>query len=286
MGLLHMNKLRQLLFIEIATFLFAFSIGIFILPGNVLTGGVAGIVTLLKIFIPMSEDYLVIIINTFLFIIGSIFLGKDFFVNTFVYSLSYPFALLLVTRRLPPVEIDPLLAAIYGGFLGGVALGILFRNGGSSGGVDALALIMEKYFKIKISHAVMFIDALTVIAGLFIYGLNSVLIGLISVYLMSFAMERTMNIYRGIEAQKFEIISDKYKEINEAIQKKIDRGTTIIEAKGGYSYQNRKVLMAVVSNEQFSDVKKIIDEIDPNAFVIISETKDVNGEGFTYEPRL
>lgn len=272
--------------IEIATLLFAFSIGLFILPGNVLTGGVAGIATLLKAYIPISEDYLVIIINTLLFFIGSLLLGKEFFLNTLVYSISYPFMLLLVTRHLPPVNIDPLLGAIYGGFIGGIAIGIMFRNGGSSGGVDVIALIMEKYFNVKPSNTVMVIDALTVIAGLYIYGLNSVLIGLLSVYLLSFAMERTMSMYRGIEGKKFEIISDRYEEINEAILKKIDRGTTIITAQGGYSHQERKVLMAVVSDEQLSEVKKVIDEVDPDAFVIISDVKDVNGEGFTFEPRL
>lgn len=281
-----MNKLRQFLMIEIATLLFAFSIGLFILPGKVLTGGVAGIATLLEAYIPISEDYLVIIINTLLFIVGSILLGKEFFLNTLVYSVSYPFMLLLVTRHLPPVKIDPLLGAIYGGFIGGIAIGIMFRNGGSSGGVDVIALIMEKYFKVKPSDTVRVIDAMTVIAGLYIYGLNSVLIGLLSVYFLSFTMEKTINMYRGIEGKKFEIISDKYEEINEAILKKIDRGTTIITGQGGYSHQERKVLMAVVSNEQLSEVKKVIDETDPDAFVIISDVKDVNGEGFTFEPRL
>lgn len=281
-----MNRLRQVLLIELGTFLFAFSIGVFILPGKVLTGGVAGISTLLISFVPISEDYLVIILNTALFLLGSIFLGKKFFFNTLIYSVSYPFALLFVTRHIPPIEIDPLLGAIYGGFIGGVAIGIMFRNGGSSGGMDAIALIVEKYFKIKVTYTIMFNDALTVLAGLFIYGLNNVLIGLISVYLTTFAMERTINIYRGIEAQKFEIISNKYEELNKAIQEKLDRGTTLLNAQGGYKNHDRKVLMVVVKNEQFNDVKQIIDEIDPNAFVIISEIKDVNGEGFTYEPRL
>lgn len=281
-----MNRLRQVLLIELGTFLFAFSIGVFILPGKVLTGGVAGISTLLISFVPISEDYLVIILNTALFLLGSIFLGKKFFFNTLIYSVSYPFALLFVTRHIPPIEIDPLLGAIYGGFIGGIAIGIMFRNGGSSGGMDAIALIVEKYFKIKVTYTIMFNDALTVLAGLFIYGLNNVLIGLISVYLTTFALERTINIYRGIEAQKFEIISNKYEELNKAIQEKLDRGTTLLNAQGGYKNHDRKVLMVVVKNEQFNDVKQIIDEIDPNAFVIISEIKDVNGEGFTYEPRL
>ena len=281
-----MNRIRQIIFIELGTFLFAFAIGAFILPGKILTGGVAGVTAILVKFIPVAEDYLAIIINTSLFIIGSIFLGRDFFFNTIFYSATYPFALLFVTRMLPQIEIDPLLAAIYGGILGGVAVGILFRNGGSSGGMDVIALILEKYFGVKVSTSIMITDSLTVLGGLFAYGFNSVLIGLISVYLTTFAMERTMNMYSGIQAHKFEIISERYEEISADIMKNLDRGTTVYDIQGGYTGKSKKMLMVVVADEEYKEVKDIIDKYDPDAFVIISDTRDVNGEGFTYEPRL
>ncbi|MBQ6125777.1 MAG: YitT family protein, partial [Erysipelotrichaceae bacterium] len=88
-----MKRLKKLLMIELGTLLFALSVGLFILPGRILTGGVAGITALLTDFIPISEDILTIILNTFLFVLGSVFLGKEFFLNTLVYSVSYPFAL-------------------------------------------------------------------------------------------------------------------------------------------------------------------------------------------------
>lgn len=281
-----MKRLKKLLMIELGTLLFALSVGLFILPGRILTGGVAGITALLTDFIPISEDILTIILNTFLFVLGSVFLGKEFFLNTLVYSVSYPFALLFVTRMLPEYHVDPILASLYGGLMGGVSMGIMFRNGGSSGGMDALALIAEKYFRIKVSSAIMLMDTVTVMAGLFIYGLNSVLIGLISVILTSIALEQTMNVYGGVKAKKFEIISDRYEEIASEIHGVLDRGTTVLDVTGGYTGNRKKMLLAIVSDDQYSAVKEIIDRNDPTAFVIISEAKDINGEGFTYEPRI
>ena len=96
------------------------------------------------------------------------------------------------------------MAAVYGGIIGGVGIGLMFRNGGSSGGTDAIALIIEKYFKVKVSRVIMVMDAITVLAGLYVYGLNAVLIGLICVFLMIFAIEKTMDIYGGTTAKKFE----------------------------------------------------------------------------------
>lgn len=281
-----LKKIKRILMVEAGTFVFAMAIGLFILPGKILSGGVAGITALLSSFIAFPEDLMAIVINIILFLLGSVFLGKGFFFNTLVFSVSYPFWLLLVTRFFPSYEIDPILAAVYGGIIGGIGIGLMFRNGGSSGGTDAIALIAEKYFHVKVSLAVMMMDVVTVLAGLFIYGLNAVLIGLISVFLMSFALERTMEIYGGVEAKKFEIISDKYQEISRDILEIVERGTTLLDITGGFTGDAKKMLVVVVSDDQYSQVKSIVDKHDPKAFVIISQTKDVNGEGFTFEPRM
>ncbi len=284
-----MKNLKKVFFIEIGTILFAIAVGLFLLPGNILTGGVAGIVSLIKPYYPfcnISEDILTIIISTSLFIVGAIFLDKTFTYQTLIHSVSYPFVLLLVTRYLPEYEIDPILAAIYGGVIGGAGIGIIFRQGGSTGGMDVIPLIIEKHFKLEASKGIMILDAITVIAGLFIYGINSVLIGLISVFFTSFTMERVINLYNGVEARRVEIISDKFIEINNDIQNLVERGTTIIDGKGGYTNNDKKILLVVVSSDELEKLIKIVNNHDSSAFVIISEVKDVHGEGFTIEPRL
>ncbi len=284
--IIEMKSLRKIFFIELGTFLFALAVGMFLLPGEILTGGVAGIVTLLHPYVSVSEDVLVSIISTVLFAVGCIFLGRDFIVNTVIHSISYPVMLMIVSRMIPVFEIDPILAAIYGGVLGGIGIGIVFRQGGSTGGMDVPPLIIEKYTNFKASQCIMVFDSITVLAGLYFKGLNSVLIGLISVYFTTMTMEKTIELYGGIEANKFEIISDRHEEISKEIHVRLNRGTTLVDAEGGYTHESKKMLMVVVSDEQFSIVKEIIERIDPNAFVIVSETKDVNGEGFTYEPRI
>ena len=130
------KKVKSFLMIEAGTFVFALAVGLFILPGKILSGGVAGITALLSAYVKIPEDILTILINLFLFLLGSVFLGKEFLFNTLIFSVSYPFFLLLVTRLLPSYEVDPLLAAIYGGTIGGIGVGLMFRNGGSSGGTD------------------------------------------------------------------------------------------------------------------------------------------------------
>ena len=170
--------------------------------------------------------------------------------------------------------------------IGGVAIGIMFRNGGSSGGTDVIALIVEKYFHVRVSSVIMVTDTITVLAGLYVYGLNAVLIGLISVFLMTLTMNWAMNIYGGIQAKKFEIITDRYELIAEDIHNVLERGTTLIDVQGGYTGNPKKMLVSIVSDDQYNQVKEIIDRRDPKAFVIISEAKDVNGEGFSFEPRL
>lgn len=279
-------NIKKVFFIEVGTILFAIAVGLFLLPGNILTGGVAGVVALLKPFISIDEDILTIIISSSLFIVGVIFLGKTFTYQTLIHSVSYPFILLLVSRYLPEYEIDPILAAIYGGVIGGVGIGIIFRQGGSTGGMDVLPLIVEKHFKFEASKGIMVLDGITVIAGLFIYGINSVLIGLISVFFTSFTMERVINLYNGVEAKRIEIISDKYLEISNDIHTILERGTTILSATGGYTNKDKKMLLVIVSSEQLEEVIEIINKHDKKAFVIITEAKDVHGEGFTYEPRL
>lgn len=277
---------QKILFIELGTFLFALSIGLFILPGKVLSGGVAGMTALLSPFIPIDSDILNIILNIILFTLGAIFLGKEFVKNTIIHTSSYLIFLVIVTRLLPSVDVDPLLASLYGGLLGGIGLGIVFRSGGSTGGTDVIAMLLEKFLHIKLSTAIRIIDSTTVFAGLYVYGFNEVLIGLISVFVMTFALERTLTIYNGVDAKKIEIISDKYDIIAQRVMKEMDRGTTVYDVVGGYTGNHKKVLMVVVSEEQYQTLKKIIDECDPNAFMIMSEVRDVNGEGFTYEPRM
>lgn len=265
----------------------ALGVGSFILPYDILSGGVAGIAVLLKPFIAIDEETVVIVLNILLFAIGLIFLGKDFAINTVVATAAYPICLIIVQKIIPHFEVEPLIAAIYGGLLGGVGTAICIHNGGSTGGMDIPPVIFEKYFGFDVSKGIMICDALTVSCGLWIYGIEPVLIGLICVFMYSFAVEKFMSLYDGKQSSKrIEIISDYYKQIINEIHITVDRGTTLIDASGGYTNEEKKVILCVVPEKDYQKVIDIVNKFDDSAFIIVSQTYDVHGEGFTFEGRL
>ena len=130
-------------------------------------------------------------------------------------------------------------------------------------------------------------DAITVFAGVWLYGLPSVLLGLISVYVSALSIEKALSVRNGIEAKEVRIISEKYQEISADIHQYLERGTTILEAYGGYRGEKRPILLVVAYPNQYDELIQIINRYDKEAFVIVTETKDVHGEGFTFNaPRI
>ena len=177
------------------------------------------------------------------------------------------------------VPVDPLLASLYGGLLVGVGIGLVFRAGASTGGMDILPLILHKYTKIKTHTWIMIIDGLTILLGMTSFGLNSVLIGLISAYTMSKAINAIQTL-GGQQAKQVFIITDYVDEVLEMILLNLDRGATLIDATGGYTKQKRKLIMSVLMTEQYAQLEKSVKEIDKDAFLIVSDATEVHGDGF------
>lgn len=278
------NSITNVLIMIVGNVILAFGVAMFLLPNSILSGGVAGVTVLMNPFVNLSEDLVVSMITISLFIVGTIFLDKKFAINTAVSTIVFPSCLIVVNRLFEPIVVDQLLAAIYGGLICGVGVGLTFRRGGSTGGMDVPALIANKYFGIDVHKAVMIIDALTVIAGLIIYDVNSVLIGLISVYTTGIGVKSAIS-FGGVRAKKFEIISNQAIAIKNDIIK-MDRGATIVEAKGAFSSDDRTMIVSVVGDNEYQDLLDIIDSHDKQAFVIVSDVKDVRGEGFSYQARI
>ncbi len=174
---------------------------------------------------------------------------------------------------------DPILASIYGGLLTGVGLGLTFRTGESTGGMDIVPLILEKYTKIKVSIWIMISDALVILLGLSNYGLNLVLIGFLSIFTASFAIDKIQMI-GGDKAKQVFIITQKNAEVLHAIHTQIDRGSTLIPARGGYTNQSREMIMTILMNNQYSELEKLVKEIDEDALLIVSDVTEVHGPGF------
>ena len=277
--------LKELLLIALGNFILAIAVTAFILPNDILSGGVAGIAILIQPFVPLDPELIISILNTVLFIIGFIFLGKHFAITTFLSTIIYPFFIMILPKILPPISIDPILAAIYAGLLGGIGIGIVVRQGASTGGMDIPPLIFQKYFNFDLSKCVMVTDGLTVLFGLWIYGIEAVLIGLVSVYVTGLAISRAIT-FGAKNAKSIEIISEQNEAISNDIHIEMNRGTTFLEAKGGYTNINRPVLLVVIADSEYQTLIKIIKRHDEDAFLIVQDVQEVHGEGFSFEARI
>lgn len=268
--------------IILGTAILAVSVEYFILPFSILSGGVAGIAVALNPFFHVNETLFANIAVVSLLVLGWVFLGRDFGINTLVSSLAYPVFTTLFSQFPIEIEIDPILAAVYAGLIGGFGIGIVIRTGASTGGMDIPPLILHKITGVKISTLVMITDALTVLLGVAAYGLSAALVGMISVFSTGVAMSKVLEVGRGSAAKSVQIITDKWKEMNEIITKDFNRGTTLIEASGGFTNENKKVILCVVSQREYSELIDTIRKVDDRSFVITTDAVDMHGEGFTY----
>ena len=181
---------------------------------------------------------------------------------------------------MPVFEIDALLASLYGGLIAGVGIGIVMRTGASTGGMDIPPLILNKVTNIKVSTLVIIIDALTVMLGFLAFGLEEILIGFISVFATGYTIDKVL-LFGGSISKSVQIISDNSDEIVSAIHNKLDRGTTLTEATGGFTGK-RIVILVVVSQNQYNELIDIVNSIDKEAFVITTDATSVHGEGFSF----
>lgn len=283
--------LLDLIWILAGNIALAMGVAWFILPNDVLTGGLAGVAIALQPLLHVDPELMINVLTVVLFIVGSLILGKKFATKTILSTICYPLMLTVLSYLAKHViapdtfVMDKYLATIYGGALMGIGVGCVFRTGASTGGMDIPPLIINKYTHIPLPTLVLITDALTVLLGAAVYGLQAALTGILSVWVSSYLIDKTMMI-GGHDARNVMIVSEKYKVIMDRIHETLERGTTILDATGGYSSQTRPVIMAVVSKKQLPDLQYLVSHIDPEAFVIVMEAKEVQGLGFTYEEEL
>lgn len=292
--------LRELwnLFLVIAgTVILALGTGIFIVPFDLVTGGVSGISIVLEKLLPfaLSVDFYIAVITWLLFFLGLLTLGRSFALKTLVSAIVYPPVLSLSLKLVDPnvlggffylegssyQDISILLAAIFGGIFVGAGCAITFLGGGSTGGTDILAFMICKVFKrLKSSVVIFVIDALVVVLGMFaINDLVISLLGISSAFICALVVDYVF--LGSSKAFVAQIISNQYEQINQEVIGRLDRTTTIWEAEGGYSRQPKKVVMVSFTMNEYSELLNIIQHVDRNAFVTISSAHEINGEGWT-----
>jgi uncharacterized membrane-anchored protein YitT (DUF2179 family) len=268
--------------ITIGTALLALSIYLFLSPNIIAPGGVTGLAVVIKKVFGYKIFITNLVINIPLFLIGVFILGRDSGAKTAFGTLSLSFFLLYFETNFPGVFAtnDILLASIFGGVLSGVGIGLVFRSGGTTGGTDLLGAILNNYIPfISVPKLMMIVDLMVVItAGIVNRSVETSLYSIISLYLI---VKVADFIIEGLDYTKmFYIISSKPEEISSALIKELGRGVTSLKGKGKYTDTDKEVLLCVVYRGQMVKAKDIIYEIDHNAFVMISTTHEVLGEGF------
>jgi len=282
-GIVMKDKLIELGVILGGNLVLAFATACFILPYNIVTGGVAGVAVVLEPLFGIPAQWTINGIVGIMFVIGTIFLGRDFAMKTIISSIAYPLFLNLI-MALPltmPQDMDPILASLYGGIFTGIGVGLVMRMGASTGGMDIPPLVIHKFTNLPLSQLVFVTDVLTVALGLIAYGINNVLIGLISVYVGSRMIDAALT-FGAKHSKSLEIISSQYEKMLPYIHDNLYRGTTLIEAQGGFTGDKKKILLTAISSNQYNSLMQYVYSVDKEAFVIVHDVLEVKGYGFTY----
>lgn len=291
--------IKNISLVVIGTLVLSFGTALFILPFDLVCGGVSSIAIILNNLLGVnfiSLDTLITIITWSLFFIGLIFLGKNFALKTLISTIVYPIGITLFSKLYDPQfmngifcidqsqysEIAILLAALFGGVLVGAGCALTFLGGGSTGGVDIFAFLICKVFKKLRSSVVIFcIDAITITLGLFvIQDLVVSLLGISSAMISAVAVDKIF--LGGSKAFIAQIVSEQHEAINAEIAQKLERTTSIIDIVGGYSGSSKKMLMTSFTMNQYTELLNIVNHHDTKAFITVHQAHEINGEGWSY----
>ena len=274
------RHIRNLLLIAAGCAIFALGFDLFLEPNHMNAGGISGIGQLLAHLTGLgSVAFWSVIINVPLFLMSIKGVGKHFFIGSLIGMLLMNLFIELFTL-LPVPETEPLLAALYGGLLCGVGCGLIFISGASSGGVDILARLLRPTFpNMPIGKLILAMDIITVsLTGLVFGDVNKALYSAVTLYVCSIALD---GVVYGLDYSTVAlIISDRHDDISQAIMDRLERGVTILDGHGYYSGQNKQVILSAIKKRQVAELKALVTDIDPSAFIILQESHQVLGEGF------
>ena len=265
--------------ITAGSFLIALALTVFLVPNRIAAGGVSGLATVIYYISSFPIGITMLIINIPLFLAGLKIMGMSFGMRTIYGITSLSVFTDLMQPHVSSLTDDLLLASIYGGVVGGIGLGIVFRSRGTTGGTDMIASLINYYTGITVGEGLLIADGVVVaLAGIF-FNLEVALYAAVTIFITSQTIDvvqEGLNFKKGVL-----IISDRADEINEMVVNDLNRGITEFEAKGGYTGDRKQVLLCIISRSEVSELKTAVAKIDKEAFVIISNVHEVLGEGFT-----
>ena len=280
-----MKKRLELLFwcvkIAFGCALFAVGFDLFLLPNDLNAGGLSGLAMVLVHILGFgSVGTVTMLMNLPLFAIGGLKIGKKFFVGSLIGMLTSSVLLdLFAVIQMPQME--PLISALYGGVLCGIGLGIVFATGASTGGSDIIVrLLKRRWQNVPIGTINIVFDlSVAALTGLVFKDLSRALYSGVAIFVTGQIIDAV--VYRFDYSKAVLIISDHYEAIARIINENLERGATYLDGEGSYSRKPKKVIFTVVKKQQIADLKRLVMEIDPDAFVVVQEAHQVLGEGFS-----
>lgn len=275
----------DLLLVVLGNALYAFGVAAFLLPGGLITGGTTGIALFVRHCFPISISAFVLGFNVVMLLLGLAVLGRKFAATTVLSSLLYPVLLELWERVLPAQAItqDVILCTAFGGMCIGAGLGIVIRTGASTGGMDIPPLVLNRLFHLPVAPMLYGFDMVILLLQALFSDWEQILYGILLVFIYTAVLNKVLVL--GQQKVEVKVVSEKVEEIRRAVLSQVDRGGTLLQSRTGYMLRETEMLLSVVSPMELGKVERLIHDIDPEAFLIVSRVSEVSGRGFTRAKR-
>lgn len=267
--------------IILGSMLSAVAINELLIPHRLLSGGVGGIALIIQYVTGISAGALILIMNIPIFIVGVKEIDKDFIIHSFIGTVSLSILMIVLKDIgvLRSIRVDDImLSSIFGGVINGIGAGIVFKNRGSMGGADIIAVIIKKYRSVNIGSVMFGINVVIIFIASIMYGVKPAMYTLISMYISSSIIDK---VQEGFDRKKSVfIVSEKEDEVARAIMDGLNRGVTYFYGEGAYTKSSRRIIYCIITTKQLAKLKHIVESIDPKAFLSVGDTAEVLGKGF------
>ena len=275
------RRMIAILLVVLGNILYALTVKLFLLPADLVTGGTTGIGLAVNQYTGISISTFVLIFNIAMLIVGLLILGKQFALTTIISTFLYPIALGIFERVLGNVALtDNLwLCTLFSGLGIGVSLGIVIRSGASTGGMDIPPLVLNHFLRIPVSVSLYVFDFVILLMQALYNPVEKVLYGIVLVLIYTIVLDKLLVF--GTTRIEVKVISKQHEKIREAIIHEMDRGVTTLSARSGYMGEDTQMVFSIISNRELPRIEKIIRNIDPESFMVVSHVSEVRGHGFS-----
>lgn len=275
------NFMKDMILLLAGSFIFALGINYFAIPNQLAEGGIAGITIITYYLFQWSPGLVNLLLNIPLFFLGFKVLDKRTMQYTIIGTITSSFFLAITEEWGQPIPDDPLLASLFTGVFVGVGLGMVFRAGGTTGGSAILARLGHKYLGWSIGRSLLALDILVLAGAFFVIGREKVMYTLVAVFIGARVVDMVVE---GLDARKaVTIISNSAVAISDKITHDMERGVTLLKGRGGYTGTDKEVLYIVINRQEMPRLKHLVHQVDPYAFLVVHDVRDVLGEGFTFD---